>query len=344
MSLSRVALAAKAMARCASIDARVVSYKRFGNPVSVLSIESAKVDSKLAPGSVLVRMLAASISPSDLSQIGGFGGGAPGVGGSEGVGVVEQVGSNVTGLSVSDLVVPIKSGLGTWATHTVAPASALARIPGSASSFPVEAAALAAPACAICLVDAFAGLVAGDVIVQNNAASTVGQAVIVYAASKGIKTINIMRPRDDWEHIVNHLQSLGGTLFVKDTFASSHEFAGVIADLPVPKLGLSSVGGDACTAVADVLGPSAKLVVYGNMSNKPHAFSLDTLVSKGVSVHGFSLDRHVASSTPAARSALLSSSLALAKKVLLATESFDEFEVALKRSMEAGERKIVMKM
>jgi mitochondrial enoyl-[acyl-carrier protein] reductase / trans-2-enoyl-CoA reductase len=84
---------------------------------------------------------------------------------------------------------------GTWSTFTVASADALAKIPGAASSFPLEAAALAAPATAIALVKEFAALKAGDVIVQNNAGSTVGQAVIAYAASKGIKTINIMRQR-----------------------------------------------------------------------------------------------------------------------------------------------------
>jgi hypothetical protein len=27
---------------------------------------------------------------------------------------------------------------------------------------------------------------------------------------------------DDWEHLVNHLQGLGGTLFVDEKFAASH--------------------------------------------------------------------------------------------------------------------------
>ncbi len=62
---------------------------------------------------------------------------------------------------------------------------------------------------------------AGGVLVQNNAGSTVGQAVIVYAASKGIKTVNIMRARDNWDDMVKHLQGLGATLVVKEDFAQT---------------------------------------------------------------------------------------------------------------------------
>ncbi len=58
-------------------------------------------------------------------------------------------------------------------------------------------------------------------IIQNNAGSTVGQAVIVYAASKGIKTVNILRRRDDWDDYVNHLQGLGATLVVTEEFAAT---------------------------------------------------------------------------------------------------------------------------
>lgn len=54
-----------------------------------------------------------------------------------------------------------------------------------------------------------AALAKGDVIVQNNAFSTVGQAVVQYAAAAGIHTVNIARKRDDWANHVYHLQGLG---------------------------------------------------------------------------------------------------------------------------------------
>ena len=117
------------------------------------------VDDALAGNAVLVKMLAASISPTDLGQVRtpavkrarghcyytcfrdvcplaacsarnrvrhgvvacgawdgqvkGFGASKPGVAGNEGVGVVVKVGPAVKGLAVSDLVVPVQSGVGT---------------------------------------------------------------------------------------------------------------------------------------------------------------------------------------------------------------------------------------
>ncbi len=57
----------------------------------------------------------------------------------------------------------------------MAPEDALSKIPGTAESFPLAAAALSGPAAAIRLLDGFVNLKKGDVIVQNNAGSTVAQ-------------------------------------------------------------------------------------------------------------------------------------------------------------------------
>ncbi len=69
-----------------------------------------------APGQCLVRMLAAPINPSDANQVTGtyalkpetF----PAVGGNEGVGVIEEVGEEVTGLKTGDMVIPSTPLLG----------------------------------------------------------------------------------------------------------------------------------------------------------------------------------------------------------------------------------------
>jgi len=51
------------------------------------------------------------------------------------------------------------------------------------------------PPTAVCLLERFVDLQEGDVIVQNGANSSVGQAVIEIAASKGVHTVNIIRKR-----------------------------------------------------------------------------------------------------------------------------------------------------
>ena len=103
-------------------------------------MESFRIDtSSLQPSDVVVRMLAAPITAVDLAQVRGAPawrsprpeGGAR-VGGNEGLGEVMHCSTgNSGGLKQGDLVVAAKPGLGTWATHVVAPASAWAPVPGA---------------------------------------------------------------------------------------------------------------------------------------------------------------------------------------------------------------------
>lgn len=353
MALNRVSVAALSTSlrsvRSMATAASAVTFSRFGDPSAVLKSESVSLDDP-AGDSVLVRMMAASVSPTDLGHVRGFGAtsAVPAVAGNEGVGVVEKAGPGASGFKAGDVVVPQRAGVGTWATHTVAPAGSLFKVASSTDGLPLEQlAALAAPLTAMTLVDG-AGLSAGDVIVQNNAGSAVGQAVVQYAASKGLKTVNIMRHRDDWDDVVNHLQGLGAHIVVTDEFAQTPEFTALLSDLPSPKLGLTSVGGSSTASVGRALGSGASLVVYGNVSRKPFSLSLDVLVSKGVTVSGFNLDRHMASLSDADRAKAMGAAVDLATgrkvEVLLATEPFADFDAALARAVAAGERKVVLKM
>jgi len=185
----------------------------------VCRLETVKIDTAaIKPSQVVVRMLAAPITPTDLSTIAGFGVPAgskltfPRVAGSEGVGVVEAVGGSVAGLKAGDFVVASRPGLGTWATHVVSDADAWTSLtgadaPGSAG-LPVEVAATAV-ASPLLAKHLLAGAAKGSVLVQNCALSTVGQCVIQYAAAKGVKTVNIARRHNDWDNRVHHLQGLG---------------------------------------------------------------------------------------------------------------------------------------
>lgn len=65
-------------------------------------------------GDVFVKMVAAPITPADISQVTGFAGKAasfPRVGGNEGVGIVEEAGAS-SGLKKGDVVVASKGGIG----------------------------------------------------------------------------------------------------------------------------------------------------------------------------------------------------------------------------------------
>lgn len=115
--------------------------------------------------------------------------------GNEGLGKVLSTGSGVADLAKDDFVVPAAAGFGTWRTHAVVDRAAVTRVDTTGVSDEVASAAIVAPGTAQRLLTDFVDLEEGDVIIQNNAASTVGQAVVQYAAARGIKTINIARSR-----------------------------------------------------------------------------------------------------------------------------------------------------
>ena len=52
----------------------------------------------------------------------------------------------------------------------------------------------------------------GDVVVQNGATSSVGQAVIQLARARGLRTVNVVRERPDWDATVGWLNDLGADL------------------------------------------------------------------------------------------------------------------------------------
>jgi NADPH:quinone reductase-like Zn-dependent oxidoreductase len=140
----------------------------------------------LAPGQALVAVLAAPINPSDVLTLTGEYGQLPplpAVGGNEGVGRVQAVGSAVRGIEVGQVVL-LPVGSGTWSTHVVVDAAALVVLPGNAD--PQQLAMLTVnPPTASLLLSAFATLQAGDWVLQNAANSAVGGYLVQLAKARG---------------------------------------------------------------------------------------------------------------------------------------------------------------
>lgn len=344
--------------RFITVEAKAVRYHKHGHATNVLKVETVKLDTDaIKANQIFVRMLAAPITPSDLSQVAGFDGKAPSfprTGGNEGVGVVEAVGSGVKGLAKGDTVVASLGGQGTWSTHVVGDADAWTKVEGSVgdAALPVEIAAVsvAAPVLGKLLVSgAFtggAGVGQGDVLVQNGAMSTVGQAVVQYAAARGAKSINIMRQNNDWANSVYHLQGLGATQVVNEEYAGTPAFKALLADLPAPKLGLNCVGGAAATAVGAALGRGAAMVTYGSMSKQGVRAPSSWFTSKGLRLSGAHLDAYLRSLPKVERDAHVAGAVADLRdgklSLLVAREKFADFPFALKRTLAPHERKVVL--
>ena len=207
-----------------------LAYHEFGSPSEVVKYET--FEDPCTEGSetnaVIVRMLAAPINPAHINIIQGtypikpksF----PAVGGTEGIGQVHQVGSQVKRLKTGDLVFPSISD-GFWTTHVKGKESDFDKVTlksqlafeASASSSDERRKIIAGlsvmrinPGTALRMIKDFVpDLKAGDIIIQNGANSAVGQAVIQIAKHMELRTVNVVRDREDIAQLNHYLTSIG---------------------------------------------------------------------------------------------------------------------------------------
>ena len=167
------------------------------------------------------------------------------------------------------------------------------------------------PASAYQMLHDFVTLRAGDVVIQNGSNSAVGQAVIQIAKKLGVKTVNIVRDRDNIGEMKEHLKELGADWvwteeehrFAKDIHSISSRFfsrslcrksqAFREKELPKPVLALNCVGGSSATELAKSLAPGGAHVTYGGMSLKPVTVPTSALIFKDISIRGYWLSRNV---------------------------------------------------
>ncbi|KAJ2822206.1 mitochondrial 2-enoyl thioester reductase, partial [Coemansia furcata] len=289
--------------------AQAAVYSETGDASQVLRVVRRQLPALSSTG-VLVRMLAAPVNPSDLNQIEGT---YPvkgrfadelmesglrehlAVGGNEGVGVVEAVGSSVEDLRTGDWVVPRRAGeFGTWCTHTVVGRDQVAGVPAEWRKG-VDALTVGSmkvnPSTAYRLLRDFADLSTGDWVIQNGANSGVGRAVIQMARTWGIRTINVVRDREEYAALEDELQGMGADVVVKDSELGSDAFKARVKALGGIKLGLNCVGGRMGLAMTKHLAAGAPLVSYGGMSRQPVVLPTSLLLFKDIAARGFWMNR-----------------------------------------------------
>eukprot|EP01111_Echinosteliopsis_oligospora_P014928 TRINITY_DN5748_c0_g1_i1.p1 TRINITY_DN5748_c0_g1~~TRINITY_DN5748_c0_g1_i1.p1 ORF type:complete len:367 (-),score=125.73 TRINITY_DN5748_c0_g1_i1:66-1166(-) len=334
-----------------SVEATVYRFSRHGSIKDVLKPEKQNLATELKPNEVFVRMEAAPINPADINLIEGSYGGkinVPGVPGIEGVGSIAAVGSNVHHLRVNDRVIPSSSSFGTWRTHAVVKEDEMMKVP---NDIPLHYSAVLSvnPSTALRLLEDFANLKAGDVIIQNGANSMVGLSVIQIAKSLGIKTINIIRDRPDYEHTVNLIKGLGGDVACTEKYIRTPAFKSLISELPAPKLALNCTGGSCATEIARHLGDGGCFVTYGAMSKQPVNLPASLFIFKNISSHGFWLSRWVDSHSQEERKQMIEKLSNFVKdgklKLFMEGHKFSQFNFAMERHMEPyRDRKVVLEL
>ncbi|XP_041963654.1 enoyl-[acyl-carrier-protein] reductase, mitochondrial [Alosa sapidissima] len=269
-------------------DCRGLIYKKHGDPSQVLQLEPLELP-HVGAKSVLVKMLAAPINPSDINMIQGTYAilpDLPAIGGNEGVGQVTEVGSQVTTLKVGDWVISRDAGLGTWRSAAVWKEEDLVTLP---SDIPLLAAATLGvnPCTAIRMLSDFEALKPGDSVIQNAANSGVGQAVIQIAAARGLHTINVVRDRPNLQQLTDRLKAMGATHVIKEETLRRPEMKELFKMCPRPRLALNGVGGKSATELLRHLQNGGTMVTYGGMAKQPVTVPVSALIFKDVKIRGF---------------------------------------------------------
>lgn len=190
------------------------------------------------------------------------------------------------------------------------------------------------PVTAYRLLEDFTKLNKGDVIIQNGANSTVGKFIIQLAKLKGVRTVNLIRRNENFDHNVSMIKSYGGDVIDTYDNLASHSFIKKLGDLPKPKLALNCIGGSSATDMARLLEEGGTCVTYGSMSKQPITIPTSLIMNKDVRLKGFSLEDWNRSTPISERLALYDKLLGMFKDKSLKfdIESFD-FEKDLQKAI-----------
>ncbi len=275
-------------------------------------------------GQVLVRLETSAVHNADLAVVQGLTPSAhEGVrtGGSEGAGVVEQVGSGVQGVAVGDRVLVAGLGVGTWATRGVFSEQNVFQL---SKTTPFESAATLSSVAAASLLLGDAR--SGDVVVHAGSPGSVGLALAQIAASRGVRLVSIIANGPGVDVAVALLKEHGAVAAVTADYARGSEFRRLLADLPRPALALNGLGGRAATDAARTLEAGGRLVTY---AGRPFQIPSSLFIDRGIVASGFSLRKHLAHRQTAQQ--LVSGAEKLSVKLLLEKFALSKFGAALAR-------------
>lgn len=183
---------------------RAASYTQFGKPSDVLSITDRPIPEP-APHEVRIKTVLATIHNHDLITIRGQYGdkpNLPAIAGSEALGVVDAIGSEVEGFEVGQRVAAA-SVHATWAEYFTAPAKMVFPI-ADAIDDEIAAQLIAMPLSALMLLE-FLELKAGQWALLNAANGAVGKSFAMLAAARGVNSISLVRRAE----AANSLKELG---------------------------------------------------------------------------------------------------------------------------------------
>ena len=324
------------------IQQKAICHHEFGQPLDVLRLENVQ-QAEPQIGEVRVRLLAATINPSDYGMIGGSYGRLrelPAVAGREGVGVVEAIGRGVTSVGVGARVRFPEAGA--WQESACMPAAEVLLVP---ADVPVDQAALSFinPPTAYCLLQRMVDLAPGSWVLQNAGNSTVGLAVIQMAKVLGFKTISQVRR----EELIAPLKALGADHVVIEGSGWAKLVNELTGGEPI-QLALNSIGGASASDQIKALGEGGTQVTFGAMVADLVRFPTRFLIFNDVRLVGFWWDQWSQKAGAQGLNQVMGAVYAMMRDGTLklpveATYSFAEYEAAIKHDQQPRLGKILLK-
>lgn len=321
---------------------KAICHHAFGKPLEVLQLEEV-ARPEPSDGEVRVRLLAATINPSDYGMIGGSYGRLrelPAVAGREGVGVVDAIGHGVSRIGVGARV-RFPDG-GAWQETACIPAADVLAVPEDVS---IEQAAISFinPPTAYCLLKKIVNLAPGSWVLQNAGNSAVGLSVIQMAKVLGLKTISQVRR----EALIEPLQALGADRVVIEG-SGWVEQVNQLTEGESIRLALNSIGGESAMHQIKVLGESGTQVTFGGMVGDLVRFPTRYLIFNDVRLVGFWWDQWCQRAGKNGLDEVMHAVYAMMRDGTLklpveATYSFAEYERALKHDKSPRLGKILLK-
>ncbi len=261
---------------------RSATYDHFGKPTEVLSVGDRPTPEPKAT-EVRVKTILASIHNHDLLTIRGkygFKPEMPAIGGSEAVGIIDAVGSDVKKLKVGQRVAAA-SVQATWAEYFVASEDMVFAIPDSLED-EMAAQLIAMPLTSLMLLE-FLDTQSGQWVIHNAANGAVGKSLAMLAAARGVHTINVVRSTD----AIKELEALD----IKNNINSDdddwkEQVKAIIGDGQI-SAAIDSVGGESSGDLLSLLGHGGVFAVVGTMSGQSMALNPTHMIFKQATIKGF---------------------------------------------------------
>jgi len=256
-------------------DMKAIAFERNGGP-DVLGLHDLPVP-ELKPGEALVKLEASGINFIDVYQRNGtyktpqF----PFVLGSEGAGVVESIGENVTNVAVGDRVA-YAMVTGAYAEYAAVPAARLVHVPDGVTSRDAAALMLQGMT-AHYLVNSTFHLESGQIALVHAGAGGVGLLLTQLAKAKGATVITTVSTAEK----AALSKAAGADHTIDYTTQDFAEEVRRITDGAGVHVAYDSVGKTTWEKSLGALRPRGYFVLYGGSSGQVPPFDLQILAQKG---------------------------------------------------------------